>query len=99
MVRPTCAPPLKQVSLEGESRSKFDLTAPAQLNMNKLLLICLLGAALMALSGGNNFIIIQPSNNSINKFIIFQTFSNGVKDLQLSLKFKPLSLLIFSHRI
>ena len=56
---PTCAPPLKQVSLEGESRSKFDLTAPAQLNMNKLLLICLLGAALMALSGGNNFIIIH----------------------------------------
>ena len=49
--------------------------------MNKLLLICLLGAALVALSGGNNFIIIQPTNNSINKFIIFQTFSNGVKNL------------------
>merc|ERR1712083_1047532 len=41
-------------------RSKFDLTAPAlreqlsppaRLNMNKLLLICLLGAALVALSG------------------------------------------------
>ena len=25
---PTCAPPLKQVSLEGESRSEFDLRAP-----------------------------------------------------------------------
>merc|ERR1711971_551078 len=34
-------------------RSKFDLTAPAQLNMNKLLLICLLGAALVALSGAD----------------------------------------------
>merc|ERR1712140_93978 len=34
-------------------RSKFDLTAPAQLNMNKLLLICLVGAALVALSGAD----------------------------------------------
>merc|ERR1711971_74242 len=34
-------------------RSKFDLTAPAQLNMNKLLLICLLGVALVALSGAD----------------------------------------------
>merc|ERR1712172_394646 len=34
-------------------RSKFDLTAPAQLNMNKPLLICLLGAALVALSGAD----------------------------------------------
>merc|ERR1739840_24460 len=32
-------------------RSKFDLTAPARLRMNNILLVCLLGASLVALSG------------------------------------------------
>merc|ERR1712228_212246 len=33
-------------------KSRSDLTAPARLRMNNILLVCLLGASLVALSGG-----------------------------------------------
>ena len=72
VVRPTCATPLKQVSFEGEDRSQSTCTGRAglisavaspalRLSMNKLLLICLLGTALVALTGGNSFVTIRLS--------------------------------------